>query len=79
MLAHSSIMRLRDRQVVMSLCMLRLVRRRSVVMSTCMLRLARRWSVVVSTCMQGLEVDPVVGPPLLRPAVRARWLHIRMK
>ena len=59
--------------------MQRLARRWSVVVSLCILRLARRWSVVVSTCMQGLEVDPVVGPPLLRPAVRARWLHIRMK
>ena len=79
MLAHSSIMRLRGRQDVVSPCMLRLARRWSVVVSTCMLRLARRKSVVVSTCMQGLEVDPVVGPPLLRPGVRARWLHIRMK
>ena len=65
--------------VVVSTCMQRLARRWSVVVSLCMLRLVRRWSVVVSTCMQGLEVDPVVGPPLLRPAVRARWLHIRMK
>jgi hypothetical protein len=64
LLAHSSIMRLRGRQDVVS---------------TGMLRLARRRGVVVSTCMQGLEVDPVVGPPLLRPGVRARWLHIRMK
>ena len=69
MLAHSSIMRLRGRQVVVSTCMLGLEVDPVVGPS----------GAVVSTCMLGLEVDPVVGPPILRPAVCARWLHIRMK